>query len=399
MITLPDLQIISAPALHRSSVEKGIPGIPEALIKGKPRGPLLILAMSGIGDALMFSPALRLLRSAWPDLQIDMLTMFKGTADLYKRNPDLSNVLYWNFLKENPFKSLQFVLSLHKKYLYSITAFPANRWPYAVISRLISAKYRLGHTYLHVDKKELNFLNNYRIPEDDSLHNSEENIRLAAYLGAPVPELLPPLQIHLNQQDILSASTWISQHTGRIQNRRLVGIHAGSAIFKNQINKRWDFRKYAQVAARLILEQHAFILLFGGPEELELNQQIMAELKAQQADHAALIVQMPDIMGSIALMQQCALFLSNDSGLMHIAAALQIPLISIFGYTSHIHTAPWMNTKAVIIRRDLECSPCFYFSPKPAHCQFAGSPKEFHCIRGIGPDDIYSQAVKMLQQG
>jgi len=64
---------------------------------------VLILALSGIGDALMFSPALRLLRQQYPDARINLLAMFAGVKELYESNPDVNEVLYWDFLRRWPF--------------------------------------------------------------------------------------------------------------------------------------------------------------------------------------------------------------------------------------------------------------------------------------------------------
>jgi len=60
---------------------------------------ILILALSGIGDALIFTPALKLLRKALPDAQIDALTMIKGAQDIYSRNPHINKVYFFEFLK------------------------------------------------------------------------------------------------------------------------------------------------------------------------------------------------------------------------------------------------------------------------------------------------------------
>ncbi|MCZ7609549.1 MAG: hypothetical protein M5U17_05230 [Ignavibacterium sp.] len=76
---------------------------------------ILILALSGIGDALMFTPALKLLRQALPSAQIDALVMFKGTKEIYQNNPDLNNAIHFDFLKEGLFKSLRFVFFFKKK--------------------------------------------------------------------------------------------------------------------------------------------------------------------------------------------------------------------------------------------------------------------------------------------
>lgn len=67
---------------------------------------ILVLALSGIGDALMFTPALTLLRQSLPSAEIDAIVMFKGTKEIYESNPNLNKIIHFDFLKEGAFNSL-----------------------------------------------------------------------------------------------------------------------------------------------------------------------------------------------------------------------------------------------------------------------------------------------------
>lgn len=352
---------------------------------------ILVIALSGIGDAIMFSPALRLLKEHYPSAEIDMLTMFRGAAEIYERLPDISTVHLWDFLKKGKLASLLFLGQLRrKKYDVSITAFPANRWQYNAITRLIGAQKRLGTDYLNLNAQSMPWLLTDRIQEEDALHNVEENCKLVELLGVKIPQEIPPLQLRLSDADDAGTAAWLSERSISID-KPIIGFHAGSAIFKNQINKRWAWERYAELSILLRREYGASVLLFGGPEERELNDMIAAN-----SDGSALVVTTPSIMSSIALMKRCALFVSNDSGLMHIAAALPLPLVSIFGYTSHIHTRPW-TPRYEVVRHDLPCSPCFYFSPRPAECQFSGAD-EFKCIRRIEVGEVFAACRRLLQK-
>jgi heptosyltransferase-2 len=394
MQKITDLTILSSTSLH---VSHDNPSLLQEDIKAevKKGDRILILALSGIGDALMFTPALRLLRDTYPDTQIDVLTMFKGIEDIFSANPDISNVLYWNFLKESPIKSLKFLFSLRGTYSHTITAFPANRFHYAIVARLIGSKQRIGHRYIHDSFTQLNALNNILLDEINELHNCEENIRIASTLGARIPETLPPMLLHITKEDQDYAVKWLAEHNF-VQDSSLLGIHAGSAIVKNQINKRWNPEHYAELCAKASLDLGMNILLFGGPEEQALNEQISAMIRNSHPTARIEIVQASSLTKSLAIMNHCKAFISNDSGLMHCAAALQLPMIAIFGYTSHVHTAPWNNPNAVVARRDLSCSPCFYFSPKPASCQFEGTENAFTCIRDISPMDIFHSLKQII---
>jgi len=394
MQKITDLTILSSTSLHVSHDNPSLL-LEEIKAEVKKGDRILILALSGIGDALMFTPALRLLRDTYPDTQIDVLTMFKGIEDIFSANPDISNVLYWNFLKESPIKSLKFIFSIRGTYSHTITSFPANRFHYAIVARLIGSKKRIGHRYIHDSVTQLNALNNILLDERNELHNCEENIRIASTLGAKIPETLPPMSLHITKEDQDYAVKWFANHDF-VQDSSLLGIHAGSAIVKNQINKRWNPEHYAELCAKASSDLGMNILLFGGPEEQALNEQISTMIRNGHPTAKIEIVQASTLTKSLAIMNHCKAFISNDSGLMHCAAALQLPMIAIFGYTSHVHTAPWNNPNAVVARRNLSCSPCFYFSPKPASCQFEGTANAFTCIRDISPMDIFHSLKQII---
>jgi heptosyltransferase II len=350
---------------------------------------ILILALSGIGDALMFSPALHLLRKKFPKAQIDLLSMFKGVEELYTRNSNVNTVYYWNFLSANLFSSLSFLCKLRRQhYDVSINVYPSNRWPYNIISFLVGARKRIGHDYNHVNVRSLNFLNNHRIREKDILHNVEENLRLVGILGIDPQEPLPQLHVALNEADIKTASDWIKSN-GISTDSLIVGFHAGSSLLKNHIRRRWAPEKFAQLGKRFYELHQATVLLFGGTEEFELNSYIN-----NMMDGKGIIVTTSGLMTGIAIMKKCSVFVVNDSGLMHIAAGLQLPVVTIFAYTNPHYVHPW-KTKYIMVRRDLECSPCFYYSPRPASCKW--KEDQFRCITHIEVDEVYDAVMKILK--
>jgi heptosyltransferase-2 len=102
------------------------------------------------------------------------------------------------------------------------------------------------------------------------------------------------------------------------------------------------------------------------------------------------------IMQSLALMERCRLFVSNDTALMHLAAGLKIPTVAIFAYTNYKELYPWMN-KHIIIRKDLPCSPCFFNSPKPVKCIFTGE-EEFKCIKTIEISEVRGACEKLIEE-
>jgi heptosyltransferase-2 len=104
---------------------------------------ILIIALSGIGDALMFTPALNLLKKNLPDAEIDALVMYRGAEEIFHSSRNFNKVIYFNFLEEGLFNSLKFLFKLRKKYNASINVYPSNRKEYNIISYIIGAKKRV----------------------------------------------------------------------------------------------------------------------------------------------------------------------------------------------------------------------------------------------------------------
>ena len=128
----------------------------------------------------------------------------------------------------------------------------------------------------------------------------------------------------------------------------LVGIHPGGSSF----DKRWPEENYAQVADTLVNEYGAKILILRGPDEIELERNLQKALQSQSIAYAP-----KSIRELAALIKRCDLFVCNDSGPMHIAAALDVRTIAIFGPTDHVAWKP-LSEEATIVRRDMPCWPC-----------------------------------------
>jgi heptosyltransferase II len=356
---------------------------------------ILIIALSGIGDALMFTPALKLISEAAPDSEIDVLVMLKGAKDIFERNKNINRVIYFNFLEEGAFKSLKFVASLRKKYDASINVYPSNRKEYNIISFLIGAKKRAGVEYLRKNPQNLGFLNNIRFTEEDTLHNVQTNIVLAEKLLDVEFDEEPDLNFPLTEDDKSYAASYLTNL--RIQEGDLtIGFHPGSATLKNHILRRWEPDKFAELAKRLINEYNAKILIFGGPEENELknfiNNKINSGLTQNQIVNSN-IVNTENLAQSAAVMKSCKLFISNDSSLMHVASAMKLNVIAIIGPTNPAYIYPW-NTKHKIVSLGLDCSPCFIYSPRPLIC-FRDDIK-FKCIKELTVDMVYQAATKFI---
>ena len=348
---------------------------------------ILVNALSGIGDALMFSPALKLLHDKLPNYHIDMMVMFKSVSELYKNNPYISKIYFIDFLKQSKFKSMKQLLDLRSKdYFISINVYPSNRIEYNIVNRVIGANKRLGHRYANSGMLRCEFLNNIKISEEPNIHNVLQNIRLISRIIDINENEVGPMEIFLSEDDENLAKLYL-QKKGIDFQSPIIGFHAGSSILKNHINKRWDKKKFADLGLRLIKEYSANILLFG--DEKELNNEINSLMGGRAHN-----VLFPGYMDSMACLKFCNLMVSNDTAFLHSASALSVPVAGIFGYTNYRELYPW-KTKYEIIRKDLDCSPCFYNSPKYAKCKWKGM-ESFKCMKNIETEEVLTACRSLL---
>lgn len=352
---------------------------------------ILVITLSGIGDALMFTPALKRLKEIYPKSEIDALTMFKGVEDLCLRLPEISRTHYFNFIGEGYFRSLRFVFSLRRnKYDLSICAYPSNRLEYNIISLISGARLRAQVKYLRKDFANFGFLNNVRILENDRLHNVSENMALIEKFAGSSPAVRGNLALNfpLRKEDCAEALEFLKL-SGTSGDECIIGFHAGCNSLKNQAMRRWGKEKFAELGRLLVKNRNAKIFIFGGEDEADLKGYLRDEIGFKNS----VLVRVSSIATSAALMKYCRLFVSNDSGLMHIASAMNCPVLALIGPTNLNYIHPWM-TRYRVARTDLECMPCFYYSPKPLSC--SRSDQKFKCMKDLSVESVYSIASEML---
>ncbi|MDR3668969.1 MAG: glycosyltransferase family 9 protein [Ignavibacteriaceae bacterium] len=349
---------------------------------------ILILALSGIGDALMFTPALKLLRESLPDAEIDALVMFKGAKDIYERSASLNKVIYFDFMKEGVIKSLMFINKIRNTYDASVNVYPSNRMEYNIINFIIGAGKRAGAKYLRKDIINLGPLNNIRVTELDSMHNVQTNIHLIEKLLDKTFLEEPPLDFPLSEDDLSFAGEYLDK-INLNKNDLVIGFHPGSAVLKNHSHRRWESEKFGALGQILINKLNAKILLFGGPEELELKKVIKDMIDSPDS----YIVETENLPRSAAIIKRCNLFVSNDSSLMHVASAMQRKVVSIIGPTNQNFIHPW-KTDYKIVTLNLECSPCFFYSPRPLIC--SRTDVKYKCIKELSVEMVFNAVTGLL---
>jgi heptosyltransferase-2 len=287
---------------------------------GPVRMKILVISMAGIGDTLLATPLIRELRANYPDARIDALVRWPGARDILEGNPCLNEVCQWDLMQHSWSESLGFLRSLWKqRYEVSLNTHPQSRIHYRLIARMVGARARLSHVYECSGLSD-RLLVNRTLEQDYQKHTVEQNLAMLSLLGAkPVlPEHEP--EIFLSPVEHEWAESFIAAN--QLSQRKLLGVHVGSGETKNLVFKRWPLENYIELFKRFSKARPDWtVLLFGGPAEEREMQRILAGIGLP----FVLRANTKDLRQAAALLKRCDLFLSVDTALMHLAAAMRVP--------------------------------------------------------------------------
>ena len=190
----------------------------------------------------------------------------------------------------------------------------------------------------------------------------------------------PDIHLVPGPQAVKSAELLLAEN-GIVRDRPVIGVNPG-AFFGSA--KRWFVDRYAALADSLIQRLDAQILIFGSQDERRLAEQI----RELMTGRPVILAGATSLSSLMALISLCDLFITNDSGPMHLAAALDTPQIALFGSTDEIATGPY-SAKAVVVHKHVECSPCLL-----REC-----PLDLRCFDQINVDEVYELARTTLKHG
>jgi heptosyltransferase-2 len=166
--------------------------------------------------------------------------------------------------------------------------------------------------------------------------------------------------------------------------KKLLGINPGATYGSA---KRWYPKEFAKIA--ISLQEQYDIIIFGGPAEKDIALDIQKELDLNNMTNYKNIAGLTTISQLFENIASLDLFITGDSGPMHVAAAFKIPSICIFGPTKHIETSQWNNTNSKIIRKEFDCAPCM-----KRECPL-NNEKNHQCMKAITAQDILNQTNKL----
>lgn len=358
--------LIAKPFFYKMGKRKAMPTFNRSNMKR-----VLVIRRDEIGDAVMNTPFLRELRHNLPDAEITLLV--KPVAyNLMQLCPYVNEVLTYDYTRCHPWqlrhigKSLQFAWLHLWKRRFDIAIIP--RWDTDHSSATFLAYFsgipwRLGYSEnVNIDKKQLNRSFDRlltHVLQDSSLkHEVEHNMDVLRLLGFEIHD--DSLEVWLGKEDEAFANEIFEEH-GVHPNDLIVGIGPSGG---NSVLKQWPVERFAKLGRWLQAEYNARLIIVGGPDEKQMGLKIENML-----GHTAInMVGKTTLRQMAALLKQCDFYLCNDTGPMHIATAVGVPVIALFGSSCPHRFRPWGDNYKVI-NVELPCSPCLQ-QGHPDRCMF-----------------------------
>ena len=280
----------------------------------------LVISLAGIGDTLFATPLIHELRANFPEARIDVLVMWAGARDALEGNPHVNTVYQKNLIKASKGDALRFLGEVRRqRYEVSINTHPQSRMEYRAVARFINARTRISHVYDNASFLD-RLLVNRTIRQDYGRHSIENNLACLACLGVKPLLARHDYELYLSPAELAWAESFL-QGEG-LAGRRLLGLHIGSGGTKNLPLRRWPIESYVELVRRVHHSRPELeVLVFGGPDEEQDNARLLAAIGGHRARHAAT----RNLRQAAALIGRCHLFLSVDTALMHLAAAMKVP--------------------------------------------------------------------------
>jgi len=338
--------------------------------RDKGRGKILIRGVNWIGDAVMTLSAIRAIRKFYPKAHISILVK-PSVAPLFENSRDIDEVIIY----EPQFRGLRgkfHFAGLLRQMRFSKAILLQNAFDAALIAFLARIPERIGY-----DRDRRGFLLTKAVPyknQDRKVHHVNYYLDLLSAAGIDAPYSHPWLNLTLEER--LGARERLTE-----LRRPILGINPGATYGSS---KRWLPERFAEVAQWFIRETGGSVAVFGGRNEVSIAEEICKQIPVNRL----MLAGKTSLRELIALVSECDVFLTNDSGPMHIAYAVGTPLAAIFGSTSPEFTGPVGNGSEVI-RTRIACSPCFERTCDKDYLK---------CMFDVIPDQVYEALMRLLPQ-
>jgi len=334
---------------------------------------ILVIKLRYLGDVLLATPVFQALRERYPDARLTA-AVTKGTEEMLKGNRNLDDVLVVE--RTSLAGQLKFARTLRQRRFDCVVDLTDGDRS-AVLAWFSGAPVRIGFNEEHRWRGLLYTV--VATPRVDAVHRIAHDLEIVRSLGIEPKPGQPELPISNEEEG--AAAKLLDEIAGESlagEGRPLIMLQPGARYWF----KAWPIERFAILADRLADRRSCRVLIGGDPTEREMAQGI----RTQAASKPVVLAGRTTVRQYAAILKRCALFVGNDNGPMHMAAALGVPVVALFGPSNPAEWGP-RGTHAEVLYNGLDCRGCFHPT-----C----TRGEANCMRQIGVDDVFAAAVRLL---
>jgi len=330
---------------------------------------ILVMRLGALGDTLHTTPCLKALKEAYPNSKLTYI-VGKGAEPVIENNPYIDKVVI--FEKRGKHKTwaaqIRFALDLRRRDFHLVANMsPSMRT--SIFSLLINGRQNVIYRRDKTPAKG-----------ERAAHAVENCWATFAPLGIRYDKrrLLPQFFISDPENDAVSK---LLSSRGISGKDLLIGINAGASRPVN----RWETDSFTRLSDRLIRELGAKVIIVGGPHDLDLANMIEDRMEEAPMNMAGKL----SLRESAALFERCDVFVTGDTGPMHIAAAVGTAVVALFGAADPDRTGPVGDRHIVIQKTNLECVPC-----RKRKCV-----RKHECMKEIRPEEVFNAIKSLISEG
>jgi lipopolysaccharide heptosyltransferase II len=321
----------------------------------------LIIRPGGIGDSVLLIPTLKAIRKVYPACTIDILAEKRNAASFHLVSGIRNVYLYDTLAGLSSTLRCRYDIVIDTEQWYRLSA---------VVARFVRAPVKIGF-----DTNERRRMYTHGVQYDLDVNETENFLTLLKPLGIDCLQTYGNAVLTLPLQSVSRAGQLLQQ----LCSAPLVVIFSGASIPE----KRWGVERFCQVSKRLAEDGYKVVVV-GGHEDRVDGDNISGSAGLNLAG-------MTTLAETAAVISRSSLVISGDSGVLHLAAGLGIPTVSLFGPSSVKKWAP-AGSKHIVLHKGLSCSPCSKFG------MMSQCPFDARCLKDITPDDVMEAIGYLLPE-
>jgi heptosyltransferase-2 len=340
------------------------------------RKPVLVRATNWIGDVVMTLPALEALREHYPENRLVVLAR-PWVREILASHPAVDEVIdlaRGGGRARYPAELWKAAGRVRRAGCGMAVLFQ-NAFEAALIVRMAGVPVRVGY-----DTDGRRILLTHPVPRRSAprgAHQTRYYLNLVRALGWRGEPREPRLHVDPAERE---AAARLLEQEGVRAGRRLVGLAPGAAFGPA---KRWPPERFAAAADRAAEAWDAAVLILGSEGDRTSCRAVAEALKLRPVD----LCGRTGLGRAVALIAACDLFLTNDSGLMHVASALDVPTVAVFGSTDAAATGP-LGPRSRVVQNPVPCAPCL----RPV------CPEDYRCLTGVSVDEVWGEMRRLTEE-